>query len=85
MSLTTSQLDTLKSVAEAFALGNKVTNYDVVIPWESEDLGWDFHPDYQELVNTVEIFTAEGSFCLVVNEDYEVINSDYSVFSYGDC
>lgn len=85
MSLTIQQLDTLKSVAEAFALGNKVTNYDVVIPWESEDWGWDFHPDYQELVNTVEIHTTEGLFVLVVTEDYEVINSDYSVFSYGDC
>jgi hypothetical protein len=85
MSITSQQLNTLKSVAEAFALGNKVTNYDVVIPWESQDLGWDFHPDYQELVNTVEIYTAEGCFVLVVTEDYEVINSDWHVFSFGDC
>jgi hypothetical protein len=82
MSITSQQLNTLKSVAEAFALGNRVHTYDVVIPWESQDLGWDFHPDYHEMVNTVEIHTTEGCFCLVVNEDYEVINSDYSVFSY---
>jgi hypothetical protein len=37
------------------------------------------------VVNTVEIFTAEGCMVLVVNDDFVVIDSDWHVFSFGDC
>ena len=80
MKLTSNQLALLKATAVLFALNMEYT--EIVIPQESQDWGWQFHPDYQFLVNTVEIHTTEGCHVLVVDENYTVVDSDYSVFSY---
>lgn len=85
MSLEESQIALLRNEANGFAVNNHLSDYEFVIPQESQDWGFQFHPDYNEVVTEVEIHTTEGCFALVVNDDYEVINSDYSVFSYGDC
>jgi hypothetical protein len=84
MPLSQMQLNLIQIKAEGFAYrqGLPLEGFTVVIPQESQDWGWDFHPDYHEMVNTAEIHTTEGLYVLVINEDYEVINSDYSVHSY---
>jgi hypothetical protein len=85
MSLTQFQSGLLKTTAVRHAKSLGLKDFTVIIPFQSEDWGFEFHPDYHEVVNTVEIFTAEGCMVLVVNDDFVVIDSDWHVFSFGDC
>ncbi len=85
MSLTLLQTGLVKTTAIGFAFGNKIDYTEIVIPQESQDWGFQFHPDYNEVVTEVEIHTTNGCLAVVVNADYEVVNSDWQVFSYGDC
>lgn len=86
MSLTQFQTGLLKTTAVRHAKSLGLTDFTVIIPVQSEDWGFEFHPDYHEVVNTVEIFTPDGDcLVLVVNDDFVVIDSHLNVFSFGDC
>jgi hypothetical protein len=82
MSITSTEAELLRSIAKSFAMNNRMYNHEVVIPQQSYDWGWDFHPDYHEMVNTVEIHTTKGCCVLVVNDDYKVIDDHFMTFSY---
>lgn len=82
MSLTTENAALLKFQGYKFAFGKGIDFTEVVVPQASLDWGFDFHPDYQVLVNTVEVFTTEGCWVVVVDEDYEVVDSMFEIFCY---
>lgn len=82
MSLNQTQVVLLENLATSHAKELGLTKFTVVIPVESLDYGFEFHPDYHEMVNTVEIHTTEGCSVLVVNANYEVIDNDWDGFLY---
>ena len=82
MSLNETQIGLVKTVAVRHAKSLGLTQFGIVIPQESLDWGFEFHPDYHEMVTTVEIHTTEGCIVLVVNANYDVVDNDWHVFSY---
>jgi len=81
MSLTTENAFLLKFQGYKFAFEKGIDFTEVVVPQASLDFGFDFHPD-QFLVNTVEVHTTEGCWVVVVDENYEVVDSMLEAFSY---
>jgi hypothetical protein len=78
MNIDQMQLDLVKTKAEgfAYAVGFPFGEFEVVIPEESKDWGWNFRPEFNEVLIEAEIHSAEGCTVVYINENYEVVHNE---------
>jgi hypothetical protein len=74
MSLNLLQTGLVKTAAIGYAFRKCINHTDIVIPQESQDWGFNFHPSYNEVVVEVEIHSPEAINVLFVNENYDIVD-----------
>lgn len=65
----------LEVVASRHATTLGVGSWTVSVPAQSIDWGFEFHPDYNEVVTEVEIYTSEGCVVLFVSNAFSVVDA----------
>lgn len=74
MFLTETQIGLVKTSAVRHAKSLGLTQFKIVIPEESRDWGFNFHPAYNEVVTEAEIHSGETVIALFIKDNYDIVD-----------